>query len=98
MRLSSACFPKKLTHCAHAERGAWRWFYILLYTTAEIEFNTAEIYRNTHFDEEKWRHALFPYLLKRGMKPDKPIKSPVWQTDEERNFTGRNSVPAHRKY
>jgi hypothetical protein len=38
---------------------AWRRFYILPYTTAEIEFNTAENYRNTHFDEEKWRHALF---------------------------------------
>ena len=40
------------------ERG-WRRFYILPETTAEIEFNTAENYRNTHFDEEKWRHAPF---------------------------------------
>ena len=38
---------------------AWRRFYILPFTTAEIEFNTAENYRNTHFDEEKWRHAPF---------------------------------------
>jgi hypothetical protein len=38
---------------------AWRRFYILPSTTAEIEFNTAENYRNTHFDEEKWRHASF---------------------------------------
>jgi len=38
---------------------AWQRFYILPYTTAEIEFNTAENYRNTHFDEEKWRHAPF---------------------------------------
>jgi hypothetical protein len=38
---------------------AWRRFYILPYTTAEIEFTTAENYRNTHIDEEKWRHAPF---------------------------------------
>jgi hypothetical protein len=38
---------------------AWRRFYILPETTAEIEFNTAENYRNTHFDEEKWQHAPF---------------------------------------
>ncbi|MFA5346899.1 MAG: hypothetical protein WC294_02075 [Methanoregula sp.] len=38
---------------------AWRRFYILPETTAEIEFNTAENYRNTHFDEKKWRNAPF---------------------------------------
>jgi hypothetical protein len=38
---------------------AWRRFYIFPETTAEIEFNTAENYRNTHFDEEKWRKAPF---------------------------------------
>jgi len=38
---------------------AWRRFYILPKTTAEIEFNTAENYRNTHFDDEKWLHAPF---------------------------------------
>jgi len=37
----------------------WRRFSILPETTAEIEFNTAENYCNTHFDEEKWRHAPF---------------------------------------
>jgi hypothetical protein len=37
----------------------WRRFYILPETTAEIAFNTAENYRNTHFNEEKWRHAPF---------------------------------------
>ena len=36
---------------------AWRRFYILPATTAEIEFNTAEGYRNAHFDEERWRNA-----------------------------------------
>lgn len=38
---------------------AWRRFSLLPETTAEIEFNTAANYRNTHFDEEKWRHAPF---------------------------------------
>jgi hypothetical protein len=38
---------------------AWRRFYILPASTAEVEFNTAENYHNTHFDEEKWRHAPF---------------------------------------
>jgi hypothetical protein len=40
---------------------AWRRFYILPETTAEIEFNTAENYRNTHFREEYWKNA--PYRL-----------------------------------
>lgn len=80
---------------------AWRRFPLLSYTTAEIEFNTAEN-RNTQFDEESWRHAPFridiPCHLKRGMKPDKPVKSPVWQTDEDEISLGKPSVPAHRKY
>jgi hypothetical protein len=38
---------------------AWRRFYILPETTAEIEFNTAENYRNTHFRERDWEKA--PY-------------------------------------
>jgi hypothetical protein len=38
---------------------AWRWLYILTDTTAEIEFNTAENYRNTHLNDEMWRHAPF---------------------------------------
>ena len=40
---------------------AWRRFYILPETTAEIEFNTAENYRNTHFHEKDWEKA--PYRL-----------------------------------
>ena len=40
---------------------AWRRFYILPETTAEIEFNTAENYRNTHFQEKDWEKA--PYRL-----------------------------------
>jgi len=38
---------------------AWRRFSLLPETTAEIEFNNAENYRNTHFYDEKWRHAPF---------------------------------------
>lgn len=40
---------------------AWRRFYILPGTTAEIEFNSAENYRNTHYNEEKWKNA--PYRI-----------------------------------
>jgi len=47
---------------------AWRRFYILPETTMEIEFNSAENYRNTHFDEEKWRKAPF--------RIDIPLSSP----------------------
>jgi hypothetical protein len=38
---------------------AWRRFSLLPETTAEIEFNNAKNYRNTHFDDEKWWHAPF---------------------------------------
>jgi hypothetical protein len=50
---------------------AWRRFYILPETTAEIEFNTAENYRNTHFDEEKWRHAPFRIDILRPPKKER---------------------------
>jgi hypothetical protein len=40
---------------------AWRRFYVLPETTAEIEFNTADNYRNTHFCEKDWKKA--PYRL-----------------------------------
>ena len=40
---------------------AWRRFYILPETTAEIEFNTAENYRNTHYREKEWEKA--PYRI-----------------------------------
>ena len=36
----------------------WRRFYILPETTAEIEFNTAENYRNTHFRERTGKKPL----------------------------------------
>jgi len=54
--------PKQVLHelwIRTQNERAWRRFYILPDTTAEIEFNTAENYRNTHFDEEKWRNAPF---------------------------------------
>ena len=70
---------------------AWRRFYILPERTAEIEFNTAENYRNTHFDEEKWRCAPFridiPLPAKKGIKSDKPVKGSFWQTDEVEIFS-----------
>ena len=52
---------------------AWRRFYILPDTTAEIEVNTAENYRNTHYREEYWKKA--PYsidipLSKEGVERD----------------------------
>jgi hypothetical protein len=74
MCLSSTNFPMKLMRCAHSrfplmcsgklwirtqDERAWRRFYILPHATAEIELNTAKNYRNTHFDEEKWRRAPF---------------------------------------
>jgi hypothetical protein len=39
----------------------WRRFYILPETTVEIEFNTAENYRNTHYREKYWENA--PYRI-----------------------------------
>jgi len=40
---------------------AYRRFYILPGTTAEIEENTAENYRNTHYREAYWKKA--PYRI-----------------------------------
>jgi hypothetical protein len=48
---------------------AWRRFYILPETTAEIEFNSAENYRNTHYNEEKWRKA--PFRIDSPLPPKK---------------------------
>jgi hypothetical protein len=53
---------------------AWRRFYIFPETTAEIEFNTAENYRNTHFDEEKWRNAPFWVEISRLPKKSDEVK------------------------
>jgi len=54
------CVLRELWIRTQNER-AWRRFYILPETTAEIEFNTAENYRNTHFREKDWEKA--PYRL-----------------------------------
>jgi len=54
------CVLRELWIRTQNER-AWRRFYILPETTAEIEFNTAENYRNTHFREKVWEEA--PYRL-----------------------------------
>ncbi len=54
------CVLRELWIRTQNER-AWRRFYILPETTAEIEFNTAENYRNTHFREKDWENA--PYRL-----------------------------------
>ncbi|MGA2120778.1 MAG: hypothetical protein ABSG49_01895 [Methanoregula sp.] len=40
---------------------AYRRFYILPHTTAEIEENTAENYRNSHYREAYWKKA--PYSI-----------------------------------
>ena len=40
---------------------AYRRFYILPETTAEIEVNTAENYRNAHYREDYWKKA--PYRI-----------------------------------
>jgi hypothetical protein len=42
---------------------AWRRFYVLPGTTAEIEENTAENYRNTHYREEYWKKAPFSITI-----------------------------------
>ena len=57
--------------------SAWRRFYVLPETTAEIEFNTAEKYRNTHFRENDWEKA--PYHL------DIPLPLPPQNLAEKRD-------------
>jgi len=47
---------------------AYRRFYILPDTTAEIEENTAENYRNTHFREAYWKEA--PYRIDIPLRKD----------------------------
>ena len=50
---------------------AWRRFYILPETTAEIEYNTAENYRNTHYREEYWKKAPFRIDLTQDIKKER---------------------------
>jgi hypothetical protein len=42
--------------------------------------------------------SISPCHLKRGMNADKPVKGPVWQTDEVEILLSKNGVHAHRKY
>jgi hypothetical protein len=87
---------------------AWRRFYILPETTAEIEFNTAENYRNTHYREKEWEKVPFRIdislpllaknLVKRGMKSYNPVKGSFWQTDEGHFFRTGNRVRTLGKY
>jgi hypothetical protein len=53
-----ACIIREFWIRTQNER-AWRRFYILPNTTAEIEFDTAENYRNTHFNEERYKTLPF---------------------------------------
>ncbi len=53
---------------------AYRRFYILPGTTAEIEANTRENYRNTHYREEYWKKA--PYRI------DIPLREMEERRDE----------------
>lgn len=46
---------------------AWRRFYILPKTTIEIEENTDENYRNTHYREDYWKKA--PYRIDIPLPP-----------------------------
>ena len=50
------CVLRELWIRTQNER-AWRRFYVLPETTAEIGFNTAENYRNTQFHEKDWENA-----------------------------------------
>lgn len=49
---------------------AYRRFYILPETTAEIEENTAEKYRNTHYREEYWKKAPYRIDISLGKEDD----------------------------
>lgn len=59
---------------------AYRRFLVLPDTTAEIEENTAENYRNTHFREAYWREAPYrveiPLTEEGGIRQNVPPKTP----------------------
>ena len=42
--------------------------------------------------------SISPCHLKRGMNADKPVKGPVWQTDEVEILLSENGVHAQGKY
>jgi hypothetical protein len=72
-----ACVVREFWIRTQNER-AWRRFYILPNTTAEIEFNTAENYRNTHFNEERWKTLPFQKVI----DPRNPDHGPNLILDE----------------
>ena len=68
---------------------AYRRFYVLPETTAEIEENTKEGYRNTHYREAYWKKA--PYRIDIPLhradgedisQSENPVKRSVCQTDD----------------
>ena len=68
---------------------AYRRFYVLPGTTAEIEENTKEGYRNIHYREAYWKKAPFrrviPLRKEEGgekLKSEKPYTGSVCQTDD----------------
>jgi len=87
---------------------AWRRFYILPETTAEIEFNTAENYRNTHFREKDWENApfrldiplpLLPSKLARKRDEIRYSRKRLLLTNGRRSFFSHgNRVHTHGKY
>ncbi len=58
---------------------AYRRFYVLADTTAEIEENTREGYRNTHYREAYWKKAPFRIVIplrKDGTGRETPVRKP----------------------
>ena len=112
--MPSGPFPSRITCSASSGSGPRTsghgdGSYILPETTAEIEFNTAEKYRNTHFREKDWENAPYRVAIslcrsslktwpKRGMKSNNPVKGSFWQTDEGHFFRTGNRVHACGKY
>jgi hypothetical protein len=68
---------------------AFRRFYVLPGTTMEIEENTKEGYRNTHYREAYWKKAPFKVVLSRRkdergeeLKSEEPDTGSVCQKDD----------------
>jgi hypothetical protein len=55
---------------------AYRRFYILPATTAEIEENTYERYRNTHYREAYWKKAPYRIELLRQKEGEERVRDP----------------------
>ena len=79
---------------------AWRRFY----TTQRLRLSSL-LLKTTEIPTSTRRSGVMhpsgsisPCHLKRGMNADKPVKGPVWQTDEVEILLSKNGVHAHRKY